>query len=100
MLACTSALVRKSTIEYPPGFKEGANIFNVCLAPSGARKTPTYDIACVESCEAIEDENEGVPLTLENVTVDECFRFFQDVIGNKKNALSINVMCKNDDGSS
>ena len=56
MLAYTSALVRRSTIEHPTGF-------TVCLAPSGAGKKPAYDIACADPCEAVEDVNEGVPQT-------------------------------------
>ena len=120
MLACTSALVRSSTIEYPIGFKEGANLYMICLAPSGAGKTPAHNMACVGPCEVVEDENEEVPLTLGHVTenglyetldsvgehvtpilaVDECYRLLTDVLGSKKNALSIDVLCKLHDGYS
>ena len=47
ILPCTSALIGNTTVKLFDSFQEKGNLFMLGLAPSGAGKTPAFNIGCV-----------------------------------------------------
>ena len=121
MLTIVTSLLRLIVIKFYKGYMECANIFMLCLGPSGVGKLNAFKKACVHPVyHHVEKHNgdEDLTIILDEFTqsgifhticdakeshvpliaIDECYNFFQNAVKCRGSYCNMQRLCRLYDG--